>query len=263
MFHRRFWPSLTGAVVLLLLASAVQAATSGTCTLATLKGTYGSMEMGTILVDFGFGIPVPFQALVAGVVTYDGAGNLTSSYTANFGGIIVPGAAQGTYTVNPDCTYSDSVPATDSHREGVITGDGMSQEIHVVFTDSWVVGSGTRVKTPQGKCSTATLKGPYGLFGQGTTPTGIPAAHNGLIVFDGKGSFYGTDVSNIGGSLLTSTFTGTYEVSPDCAITTVINTPNIGTLHEVGAITGEGTNQKVRNIMTDSGWVFIDTVQQQ
>ena len=145
--RRRRWLPVVVTLFLLCTVCAVWAAPPGNCSLATLKGTYGILEQGTILEDFGFGIPVPYQAVIAGLANYDGAGNLTVNYTASFGGLVFPGTATGTYVVNPDCTYSDVIPATDSHRQGTITGEGMSKEIHTMFTDSWVVGCGTRKKT--------------------------------------------------------------------------------------------------------------------
>jgi hypothetical protein len=266
MGHRRLsWPSLLVTLFLFFTTSIVCAASPGNCSLATLKGTYGGVEQGTILLDLGFGIPVPFQAVVAGAATYDGAGSFTVTYTASFGGISFPGTAAGTYAVNPDCTYSDVVPATDAHRQGTITGEGMLQEIHTVFTDAWVVGSGTRKKTPPGNCSASTLKGTYALFGQGTiaTPATVPVVHAGIITFDGRGNFSGHDTGNVGGATLPDTFTGTYTVSGDCTLSAVIFTTLFPPLHEAGVITGVGINQEVHNIMTEAGWVFVDTAKQQ
>ncbi len=157
--RRRGWLTVVGTLFLSGTVCAVWAAPPRNCSLATLKGTYGSIEQGTILVDFGPPFPaVPYQGVVAGLVNYDGAGNLSVKYTASFGGLVFPGGeATGTYVVNPDCTYSDVVPATDAHRQGTITGEGMSQEIHTMFTDSWVVGYGTRKKTSGGATSTGEL----------------------------------------------------------------------------------------------------------
>ncbi len=149
--RRRSWVPVAVALFLLCTVCAVWAAPPGKCSLATLKGAYGIVEQGTILVDFGPPFPsVPYQGVIAGLANYDGAGNVTVTYTASFSGLVIPGTATGTYVVNPDCTYSDAIPATDSHRQGTITGEGMSQEIHSMFTDSWVVGYGTRKKTSGG-----------------------------------------------------------------------------------------------------------------
>jgi ABC-type proline/glycine betaine transport system ATPase subunit len=52
---------------------------------------------------------------------------------------------------------SDHAYVIDGGRimfQGTITGEGMSQEIQTMFTDSWVVGYGTRLKTFSGAKST-------------------------------------------------------------------------------------------------------------
>jgi hypothetical protein len=233
----------------------------GGCSLATLKGTYGGLEEGTILLDFGYPFPPPpFLGVVVGSVTYDGAGNLAINYMANFGGLTIPGTATGTYTVNPDCTYTDEVPSTDAHRVGVITGEGMLQELHVMFTDFWVVGSGIRKKAPQGNCSAETVKGTYALLGQGTAPGPVSLAHTGFAFVDGKGIIAGEDTQNIGGGVMQSTFTGTYSVNPDCTVSnTTLDTSELyPPTNEFGVIVGVGQNQEVWSIITDPGYVFVD-----
>lgn len=264
--QRRNWPLLAAVVFLVLTASVAWADSPGGCSLATLKGTYGGLEQGTILVDFGPPFPpAPFQGLVVGSVNYDGAGNLSISYMASFGGLILPGSATGTYKVNPDCTYSDEVPSTDAHRVGVISGEGMLQELHVMFTDYWVVGSGIRKKTPPGRCSSSTLKGAYAFVGQGTASGPLPLAHTGIVSADGNGNLSGKDTQNVDGTIIPTTFTGTYVVNPDC--TAVRNTSeNTGTYpptHEFGVITGTGVNQEVWSMITDYGYVFVDKAKRQ
>lgn len=250
----------------LISTSAAWADSPGGCSLATLKGTYGGLEQGTILIDFGFPVPAaPFPGIVVGSVTYDGAGNLEISYMANFGGLVLPGTATGTYMVNPDCTYSDEVPSTDAHRVGVISGEGMLQELHVMFTDFWVVGSGIRKKAPPGTCSAETLKGTYALLGQGTAPGPVPLAHSGFATADGNGNLVGEDTQNIGGVVMPSYFTGTYTVNPDCTVLNVsLDSSGIyPPTHEFGVITGVGINQEVWSIITDPDYVFIDKARRQ
>jgi len=252
---------LSAAVFPVFAVSVAWADSPGGCSLATLKGTYGGLDQGTILLDFGAPFPpAPFQGIVVGSTTYDGAGNLSINYMANFGGLILPGTATGTYTVNSDCTYSDEVPSTDSHRVGVISGHGMLQELHVMFTDFWVVGSGIRKKTPPGRCSSDTLKGAYAIFGQGTAPGPVPLAHTGLASADGNGNLSGEDTQNIGGTATPSTFTGTYSVNADCTVSTTSFdiSGNYPPTNEFGVITGDGIDQEVWSIITDPGYIFVD-----
>jgi hypothetical protein len=262
MFTKRLsWLPAVVTLFLLCTGATVLAAPPGKCSQATLKGAFGIIEQGTILVDFGSPFPsVPYQGVVEGLANYDGAGNLTVTYTASFGGLVFPGTATGTYVVNPDCTYSDAIPATDAHRQGTITGEGMSQEIHTMFTDSWVVGSGTRRKTPVGQCSLATLKGPYGIIEQGTIlldfgPPFPSVPYQGVVAglanYDGAGNLTVTYNASFGGLVLPGTATGTYVVNPDCTYSDVI--PATDT-HRQGTITGEGMSQEIHTMFTDS-WI--------
>lgn len=62
----------------------------------------------------------------------------------------MPGTATGTYTVNPDCSYSDEITPSGggpvSHHAGAITGAGVFQEFHAIYKDNWVVALGTAKK---------------------------------------------------------------------------------------------------------------------
>jgi hypothetical protein len=265
MFIKRLWPFIVLALFL-FTSSAIWAVTPGTCSVATLKGSFGDFDQGTVLVDMGFG-PPPFQALVAGVVTYDGAGNFTSTFFGSFAGISFQSSATGTYEVQPDCTYSDYLPSSNTHSQGIITGDGMQQEIHFVYTDVSVFASGTLKKTPQGGCSLASVKGRFGLFGEGTfAPAGTPvkANHVGTVTYDGNGHFSGKETVNvIGTPTFQSDFIGTYTVNTDCTVTAELISPMLGPLHEAGEITGTGINQEIHTIVTDFGWSFADTLKRQ
>jgi hypothetical protein len=246
--------------------SAVWAVTPGTCSVATLKGSFGDFEQATVLADIGFG-PPPFQALAVAVVTYDGAGHFTSTFWGSFAGISFQASDAGTYTVDPDCTYSDYLPSSNIHSRGIISGDGMQQELHFVYNDVWVFGSATFKKTPQGACSLASVKGSYALFGEGTfTPAGTPLRtnHVGTVTFDGAGHFAGKDTANILGTpSFDRDFNGTYNVNEDCTVTAEIISPTAGLVHQAGAITGTGINREIHMIVTDLGWSFADTLKRQ
>ena len=108
--------------------------------MATVKGSYGAFAQGTVLAQFpGFPRP-PYAGVVAGLHSYDGAGNVFITYAASFGGVIMPwgATATGTYTVNRDCTILVSVVSSGglpANFVGVITGRGMLQEVHIMYTD--------------------------------------------------------------------------------------------------------------------------------
>jgi hypothetical protein len=65
-------------------------------------------------------------------------------------------------------------------------------------------------------CSNKTLKGSYGFYRTGTTPTG-PLASVGIIFFDGKGNaFASQSISRNGVFTFDVAFPNTYEVAEDC-----------------------------------------------
>jgi len=234
------------------------------CSLKTLHGRYGIFVQGTLLPPTYPTLPF----VVSGVFTYDGEGNVSGTYTQSIGGAILRGSAGGTYQVNPDCTYAAELNGSVlPNRRGTITGEGMQQEIHIVYTDPSLVAFGTLKKTPQGECSLETLNGTYALFGQGTilpplTPS--PFAHEtaGILTFDGAGHYSGEDWGNTNGTSAQNTFYGTYDVTSDCKTSVEIYVAN-KVLTEEGSITGEGEFKEIHDIFTTAGWVFTDTLKKQ
>lgn len=265
----KFSKSLILIFALVLLAIPILAQTNAehkkSCSLATLQGTYGDIEEGTVLAQFP-GLPVPpYPVVLTGTITYDGAGNVSGTFTTSLGGVILPGTGTGTYTVNADCTYSDTIiqPSGPSgHHVGVITGAGMIQEIHTIYTDSWLVASSTLRKTPPGGCSQMTVRGTYSLFGQGwwgpDAAALLPTAHAGIFVADGKGNFAGNEMVDFDGTSGPDTFTATYTVNSDCTFSAAVTVPS-GVVPLLGMITGEGRFQEIHTIMSQSGWVFANT----
>lgn len=272
MVTRRIcWSLLVVGLGSSLLIGVMAAKASSNCSLATLNGTYGFIGQGTILAQLPGLPPPPFPTAGSGIATYDGNGNFSVKATQSLNGAISTGTGTGTYTVNPDCTYSDVLTVSGGptfHEVGTITGQGIFQELHIIDIDPWFINVLTLKKTPSGRCSLATLKGGYALFGQGMVVPGpptppFPVAHSGIVGFDGKGSFSGGETSNSSGVFVPSTFTGTYTVNPDCTVSAVINFSDGSVLHEAGTITGVGPFQEVHNIITDAGFVFADAVKRQ
>jgi hypothetical protein len=117
-------------------------------------------------------------------------------------------------------------------------------------------------------CTLASLKGGYGLDGQGTafiTPPGIPSPAQevdiGFFTADGKGNLVGSVTINLNSianttiSLITTTaITGSYVVNVDCTATITIHDSLGETLKHEGVIFDGG--RVVRMIQTDVGQVF-------
>jgi len=118
------------------------------CSLKTLNGRYAAAGDGLIAtaeppVTSSNTIPIA----VAGVQTYDGAGNFSLSNTTNLGGLVFTSTGSGTYTVNADCTGSVTVNVSNGevlHYSIVIVDHG--REILNVSTDSNIVAYGKAIK---------------------------------------------------------------------------------------------------------------------
>ncbi len=123
------------------LVQTVEAST-GPCSLATLRGNYSLFGQGTITARLPGLPPPPFPTNHSGMVIFDGAGNFSGSEVASVNGMAAPFTFTGTYTVNPDCTASAEITNSAGlvvHESGMITGIGIFQEIHLIVTDpGWV-----------------------------------------------------------------------------------------------------------------------------
>lgn len=140
-------------LILVLLTITAVTTWAKECSLATLKGSFVAFEQGEIVVAappiFDIG---PF--ILSANPTFDGAGHFSGTYFASANGDIRTGTFSGTYLVLHDCTYSDDFTAIVSlpgigdipvplHHKGFISGDGMLQEIHYIYTDPGTAISGT------------------------------------------------------------------------------------------------------------------------
>jgi hypothetical protein len=73
------------------------------------------------------------------------------------------------------------------------------------------------------ECSNASFKGTYVRTGTGTVVGLGPLALIGVFSADGEGSLTGSVISNVNGLVLRETFTGTYDVKPDCTGSEILN----------------------------------------
>lgn len=111
---RSITTSLLALVALAMAASAPSA--QGQCSNLTTKGTYGATASGSL-----GGLPLAF----VGIVTNDGVGNFTASYTLTVNGTTTTGLhAEGTYHVKADCTGSVTDNTNNAHYELVVLRHG-------------------------------------------------------------------------------------------------------------------------------------------
>jgi hypothetical protein len=141
---REIW-SIPGAVV----TGTLKKAPPWGCSLASLNGTYGFLEQGTITAQLDGFPPPPIPDAVVGTITYDGNGNASLSMTVNIDGMTFPLTYSGTYTVNSDCTYTDQLTSSNgpvTTDAGAITGVGIFQEVHYINTSHGFVAAGVAKK---------------------------------------------------------------------------------------------------------------------
>jgi len=128
------------AVVVMLAPNTKQGTTSlpivhaqSGCSVATLTGNYGVRWQGFDILK-GTAHEVPWAGV--GVLTFDGAGTVSFSWTQSLDGKISTGlSGAGNYSVNSDCTGSVSFTSGDAAEETanvVIVGGG--QEVLSVST---------------------------------------------------------------------------------------------------------------------------------
>lgn len=114
--------------------------TSG-CSLTSLKGPYALERQGTIIAQLpGFPAPpAPFGEV--NIATFNGAGSFSGSAVVNIGGVALnPVTFTGTYTVNRDCTGTDTVFTSVGvalHNSIVVIAGG--QRFISTQTDPWAV----------------------------------------------------------------------------------------------------------------------------
>lgn len=113
------------------------------CTVATLHGPYGFSETGA---HTGTGpSSVPFA--VAGVLVFDGAGNVSANVTVNFDGTAFPASVTGTYTVISDCTATLSFANGETFFGAIVNNGRELQFINATQGFLGAAGVATKVVT--------------------------------------------------------------------------------------------------------------------
>jgi hypothetical protein len=137
-----------------LLASAVGGsaqAADQTCSNATLQGSYGLQIGGTRPAPFvapgGPGFIGQFEQVIGTVIqTFDGKGNFTQvdNVRGSVAGLVPDRAGRGTYSVNADCTYTQTVSPPGQAQivsKGVIVGGGTEFRQVTVSPDSFMIST--------------------------------------------------------------------------------------------------------------------------
>jgi hypothetical protein len=128
-------------VILALAASSTVTAHASDCTIRTMKGAWVQHLQGLIFLPDGTSL------VLTGVTksTYDGLGNIAVLDASGVNGNVPPGwrAGSGTYTVNPDCTGTETISfpgQADIHAQFALAQSG--NKLHYVNVDPSISLSG-------------------------------------------------------------------------------------------------------------------------
>jgi hypothetical protein len=110
----------------------------------------------------------------------------------------------------------------------------VGKKVRIISCAVLLVGIATALyaQKPTQTCSLSTLKGYYGMQGQGTVlqcpgvPTPFPLAEVGRDFLDGAGNIRGHFTANGDGSVVTGNLKGTYTANPDCTGTIALDGVN-------------------------------------
>lgn len=212
----------TFQVVVLVLIAAVFAgsAQAAAFTNASVKGSYGFLiNKWTADVNAG-------QDGVLGVFHFDGAGNVTGSFTEMHAGVLQTGTATGTYTVNSNGTGSINLTVTPGGTVQLAivlntTKAGVANGLNLLGTNNTdnSVESGTAIlqSSAAPTYTAASLMGNFGFqFNEWTADVNQSRVGIvGRLSFNGAGKVTVSYTQMKVGVLKTGTCTGTYTVNSD------------------------------------------------
>ena|SRR5215469_4517446 len=131
-----------GLVLMLNLTTkskpAVVLAQTDSCSLRTLRGAYGFSFLGYV----NTGAPAYFTPVAAaGTINFVPDGTLTRSFNVSFGGSIFPVNDAGTYSLNPDCTFTADLPKAGEMWNLIPVDNG--RQIEFFINTAGRAGAGT------------------------------------------------------------------------------------------------------------------------
>jgi hypothetical protein len=207
------------AGVLMFMVIALALSAQASFSNASLKGGY------SFLINRWTADVNTNEDATVGVVTFDGAGNVTASYTSISGGVVQTGTASGTYTVNSNGTGAINFTTGSNPPKFAIilnsTAAGLAHGVQLLRTDknANLVESGTALlqSTTAATYTLASVKGKLG-FQLNDWTADVTRSEDGIVgifTFDGTGNVKGSFTGMSRGVLQTGSITGTYTVNSD------------------------------------------------
>jgi hypothetical protein len=244
--------------MVVIAAFALSSAAWATCSNASVSGVYGFVGGGTD----GSG------ALTASLfqLTFDSStGTFTGTGTVSSDGVIETGSATGTYTIASSCTATGTITFSTGKTKSfafVVTSTGGVKEVD---TDTGAVNEGIAVAQGSPTCTTAGVKGSFGLAATGVFVTGAP--FTGPVDLIGElalsdGAITGHVAGSEDGAILSFSqepVRGSYAINSDCTGTASIMPKGQSTLNFNLVIVDGG--KEMLAIETDADTVLSATIQ--
>lgn len=213
VFSRRF----VRVEILIFMAIAIALpAQAATFSKASLKGSY------SFLTNLWTANGSTRQFGMLGIMTFDGAGNVTGSYSSVSWDTVQTGTFSGTYTVSSDGVGTITLTTGLTAQFAITinsTVSGIAHGVQLLQTNDSnnEIISGTAVlqSTAAATYSLASLKGNFSVLWNTWTADASLAqdAGAGLISSDGKGNITGSGTSMYQGVAYPTTLTGTYTMN--------------------------------------------------
>lgn len=207
----------TGVLIFMTIVLALSAQAAGFSN-ASLKGSY------SFLTNLRTANVTTNQFAMVGIMTFDGAGHVTGSYTSTAGGVVQTGKLGGTYTVTSNGTGTITF-TTGSTAHFAITLDsttaGLAHGVQLLLTNDSnnenVSGTAVLQSTTAETYSVASLKGNFSAQSNLWTADVKQVEDSGVSIniLDGKGNYKFTETDVLGGKVEKETSTGTYAVNQD------------------------------------------------
>ena len=211
----------------MLLLTAAWPGHAQSCSNNDFKGVYSATVLGDFMAPPP-GVPAGPTARV-GLVQVDGNGNSSITTILSLAGTVLSENYGGTYVIGSDCVASVilQIPFPGSpapvpfHFSGMLANEGHTMNLILVDpqgTDLRIVLQKQRKTT----CAADDLNGDYAFNLGGTviswaqTPPGLFATV-GKVTFDGAGNLTASVNTSYGGTIKAETFSGTYEMDPNCS----------------------------------------------
>ena len=255
--HTRQLPGRTTLAFLLTIATAQAVFAAPRCTNRDFKGVYGTIARGSLLQLPPEFAALVGPAIRVARTTADGDGHVSEVSYVTYNGNIGHEPFSGTYSVSPDCTivinwteplpiivngvfvqYSPPIPVQFT---GALAEGGADVSVGLSAVLSGPPGGVVRVHMQRENaseelddaarfCSARLLSGSYQLdmYGDAIDTSHYPwpaspilsFVRQGMLSFDGKGSFAGTTMASYGGvEVVAEPLKGTYAIDAGCNIT--------------------------------------------